>query len=1085
MGQRHQLFIIAKIGARYRVLAGAHNQWLYAHFAVRRCQHILKILRTNAAVVRQELQHAAEYDWLGFDKNENKHKIMGFPILATILSVGAAGKESGYSARIHSLPLSIRPSQCDNNDGFTVMDVSKPDQPRYCFFLRPESDPLRAEVPDDENVVSGQGSEEDDYNQEVANAITSPQPDTALSAAQYLAAYRMSMSDLRDESLDESSSWWTALPMIPTAALLSAWPGEPFKICQDDNAHDVVSGGSDRQVQSLRENSFAEVLNRAWQSDPNDLSWLDEARLLPDLNERIIRALRDKPDLIFESSGMALFGLATRGHNEIDLSYFRGLTSQMLVSLLEQIDPEHERRLHLTLPCMVDLTTEHITQILRRHRIDSLRLGYTEKVSGEEVYAVALSHPALILTHPSIFKEAVVAENEFANSAELNPLLAFKPRHRSPLVQILYANASLGGEIAYLQDGGVAWSKEIRNFSPWKNNEAAARVLPLPVEDAVLPLTELIAVLPSALRKLMNDEAINFLLPYAFAPTVAGVAKALAIDREGHVWPLPAELHASYVQSGRSSHEPLAKTKAIEQGSWSLLICVENPAENVEVDTTDPSEGSREVMGNKLRYAFVTKDAAGEVVAVDALEFLHQVEPRRTQGEHDSLASEFVQDLSNTIPGEPAAVLCSRMEAAEVAKAAEIYNEHIDTWIKDMAKRIEHWHLRSKWSHVCLAAHQSVVIACFQYHQRMEHPANESQNEPRMLFLRSIHQAKATGKTFCVPSWFEFFVLDKTKDQLSIALSKAIREVTDLAKKVPSATRVRSFWQQLSGPLMLDEHLFELAAEYICILLSLACVTVIRLRQTIKTHAKAEDQARYESRRSTPDIYADVADSPLEHCVRRFIDTIEQGSGIVTLGPPNWRDIAILSGTYTNLSRTSDSGVSAPSLQSLWTTEHMLRTKFQDEPDELLAPKPSYAYHLWKFYSTRWKPLESADFDYRNITTTKLRKRSVRSTWLLIHAACGDFEDLFAWYRARNGVFGKVLRGRVSREVVEEEEQRKILKVQRETETEKEKSGGGGFLNGAASSLGGRFSGMKSKAVAAGGKLRFGPFRIKSVSEMA
>ncbi|KXT09562.1 hypothetical protein AC579_720 [Pseudocercospora musae] len=481
------------------------------------------------------------------------------------------------------------------------------------------------------------------------------------------------------------------MPMIPTAVLLSAWPGEPFKFYQDNIAHDIVSGDLDRQVQSLREHSFAEVLNRAWQSDPNEIWWLDEARLLPDLDERIIRALLEKPDLIFESSGMALFGVAIRGHNEIDLSHFRGLTSQMLVDLLEQIDPDHGRKLHLTLPCMADLSTEQIIQIIQPHRIDSLRLGYTKKMPEEEVYAVALSHPALTLTHPSFFKEAMVAENDFANSRELNPLLAFKPRPRSPLVQILYANASYGGEIAILHDGGIAWSKATRNVSPYDNNTAGVRVLPLPVEDAVLPLAELIAVLPSALRNLMNDEMINFLPPYAF---VAGIAKALAIDCKKHVWPLPAELHASYVQSGRSSHEPLTKTKAIEQGLWSLLICVETPAENFENDTsahvldTEPSESSREGTGYKIRYAFVTKDAEGDVVAVDVLEFLHQVNTEQTQGERDSLANEFIEALSNTIPGEPAAIFCSRMEAVEVAKVAEIYNEHIDTWTKDMAKQI-------------------------------------------------------------------------------------------------------------------------------------------------------------------------------------------------------------------------------------------------------------------------------------------------------------------------------------------------------------------------------------------------------------
>ncbi|EME83957.1 uncharacterized protein MYCFIDRAFT_195144 [Pseudocercospora fijiensis CIRAD86] len=897
-----------------------------------------------------------------------------------------------------------------------------------------------------------------------------PRPNIALNAAQYLAAYVKSMPDLLDESLRLSSRLssdpWTLTPMIPTAALLSAWPGEPFEIGQNDNAHDAALGDSARQLQSLREKSFAEVLNRAWKSDPNDLSWLNEARLLPDLHERIIKALHDKPGLIFESSGMVLFALATRGHNETDLTYFHGLTSQMLENLLKQIDQDRPRQLHLTLPCMRDLTTEHIVGLIQRHRIDSLHLGYTKSISGEEAYAVAMSQPALTLTHPSFFREAVDAENMFNNSEELNPLLEFKPRARSPLVQILYAHSGFGTKITHLQDGGVVWSEAIREVSPYDDNKGGARILPLPLADAVLPLAELIAILPGALHKILNDVKINFSSPMVYAPRVAGVAKALTVDPLQHCI------------------EPLAKAKAIEMGSWSLLICVGTSAQGfkniLDNDPKDPF-GPKPVgdfkrgIGNKFRYAFVTKDTKEEVVAVDALEFLRQVHTRQIPEDYDSLAYDFVKDLFNMVPGKPAATLCCQAEAAEVVKAAEIYNGHIDAWEKEMARMIRN-------------GGRQLHSVCFQYRQRMEHPANEPQNEPRMLFLRSIHQAKATGKTFCVPNWFEFFVLDKTKDQLAIALSTAIREVTDLAKKVPSAARVTIFWEQLSGPFLLDQHLFELAAEYICILLSLACVTVIRLRQKIHLSAKAHDQARYEAKRSTPDIYADVADSPLEHCVRRFIDTIEQGSGIVTLGPPTWRDIAILSGTYINLT-TLHSGVSAQSLQSLWTTENLLRQKFQDEPDELLAPKTSHASHLSRFYSMRWKPLvDGGAVDYRHVATTRIGKRSVRSTWQLIHAACADLEDLGSWLRVQNGgdtfTAAAAAKGRGGGWDFGEErlllhKQSRIHKLQKEREREKEKEKGG-FLGGAVSTV----AGMKSKAAAAGGRLRFGPFKIKSVAEM-
>lgn len=42
MGQRHQLFIIAKINARYRVLAVVHNQWLCGIDALEVCLRLIK-----------------------------------------------------------------------------------------------------------------------------------------------------------------------------------------------------------------------------------------------------------------------------------------------------------------------------------------------------------------------------------------------------------------------------------------------------------------------------------------------------------------------------------------------------------------------------------------------------------------------------------------------------------------------------------------------------------------------------------------------------------------------------------------------------------------------------------------------------------------------------------------------------------------------------------------------------------------------------------------------------------------------------------------------------------------------------------
>jgi len=68
MGQRHQLFVIATINARYHGLAVIHNQWLYGGLSLRRCLALLKIFQVeeNCIAIQQELiaaQRCEETFW--------------------------------------------------------------------------------------------------------------------------------------------------------------------------------------------------------------------------------------------------------------------------------------------------------------------------------------------------------------------------------------------------------------------------------------------------------------------------------------------------------------------------------------------------------------------------------------------------------------------------------------------------------------------------------------------------------------------------------------------------------------------------------------------------------------------------------------------------------------------------------------------------------------------------------------------------------------------------------------------------------------------------------------------------------------
>ena len=102
MGQRHQLFVIAKINGRYRTLCTVHHQWLYGHTAVKRCLGSLKILQDpgNRVPLQQELLIAKDREeslWPGDPPELGGHEeYIHFPFIATCLTLGASFGREGY-----------------------------------------------------------------------------------------------------------------------------------------------------------------------------------------------------------------------------------------------------------------------------------------------------------------------------------------------------------------------------------------------------------------------------------------------------------------------------------------------------------------------------------------------------------------------------------------------------------------------------------------------------------------------------------------------------------------------------------------------------------------------------------------------------------------------------------------------------------------------------------------------------------------------------------------------------------------------------------------------------------------------------
>jgi hypothetical protein len=153
MGQRHPLFIIAKVGSRYRVLAALHHQWLYGLTAVQQCLQVITFLQAdrNQAHIRCELQQAA-LRWSGDNDVDDSGNIV-FPFLTTCLSLGASldeGGDFGPSIQIQPLPINTRYDAITNDDGISIYDITSAPQVRYasCHL---------SDDPEGERIVQGPG----------------------------------------------------------------------------------------------------------------------------------------------------------------------------------------------------------------------------------------------------------------------------------------------------------------------------------------------------------------------------------------------------------------------------------------------------------------------------------------------------------------------------------------------------------------------------------------------------------------------------------------------------------------------------------------------------------------------------------------------------------------------------------------------------------------------------------------------------------------------------------------------------------------------------------------------------------------
>jgi hypothetical protein len=311
MGQRHQYWIIAKVNGRYRTIAVVHHQWAYRRLPPRACWRLLQILghSANKKLLAHELNYAATltesfWDDPAFDPYDETDiaKTIPFPFAATCLVLAASFDPRPETSYYHGVAvLSTRTdfTQTDNNDGFTIVDITNLDDMRFCFLFPFE-----------------QFRDEDDPG----NKSTRPPPFTPLTAEEYVTEYS-------EVKVDVDLSCWG---LINADMLRDLWPHGPW-LDRNDNGCGGKHIERAARITSLKELAFPEAIEQ-YRYYP-DLGMVEQ---LPDFSSCLRKWVHKFPESIKAPHGLRILGRSMKDAQHLDLSAFHWLPEEVIVQLVKE-----------------------------------------------------------------------------------------------------------------------------------------------------------------------------------------------------------------------------------------------------------------------------------------------------------------------------------------------------------------------------------------------------------------------------------------------------------------------------------------------------------------------------------------------------------------------------------------------------------------------------------------------------------------------------------------------------------------------------------------------------------------------------
>ena len=586
MGQRHQLFVIAKVFRRYRTLAALHNQWLYGERPLERCLRLLAILQTksNRIPITQELRAAREKPeefWTG------DAIVQAFPFIATCLTVGSSFEpDVGYSARVHPMAFNTTLDQVDNNDGITVIDISNLDRFRYCFAFPDKRRPLSASAylslyfklrrPPGSDTENIEGYKSEGSNLSVYSERQGLDEDT-------LFAY------------EELAEQLEAYELIDASTLESTWPTSAVEDAVEDAVEYEETPPEEPfdevQSTSLRNLTVDQFVKHTLENTEVDANSIAEAQQLPNFAPKLrskLVSLAQENELPSSSTTAHLLGSAFAGEVTVDLSVFQHLTAEHVVDAASGIIKSGSTK-SLDLSRMRQLSEVDVKSIL-----DADSTGQLETLYLLEMPQISVQFVASILNqatsrfkniyHTELFRSPIAdCDSDYQklkSVIQAPPFVVTTPN--SPIKQILWARIlSLNDQPHLRKSDGVTidWqrSEPAYDFIHFENKMHSAV---FPLHDIYLPPTKLV----TGLVNFFTCAAVSTKPEYmGYAPAGFTMAKSFAMARSSldepatRMGPLPGTLYnaSSLAASVAGMMWPIPFPE-MKVGEWSVVIVNEH-----------------------------------------------------------------------------------------------------------------------------------------------------------------------------------------------------------------------------------------------------------------------------------------------------------------------------------------------------------------------------------------------------------------------------------------------------------------------------------------------------------------------------